>query len=404
MKRPSAAERPSKGLATTDAASTAWVPELTIQHFAPSVIAWQQQHGRRGLPWQGTRDPYRVWMSEVMLQQTQVSTVLKYYDRFLQRFPSVAALAAAPLDEVLAAWSGLGYYRRARFAHQCAQAVVARHDGQFPNTAEKLTSLPGIGRSTAAAIAAFCFGERAAILDGNVKRVLTRVLGFDGDLQRGAQQSKLWAAAEVLLPAQGAVPHQQSAVPNHQSAPPKNQGVAPYTQGLMDLGAGVCLARRPLCAVCPAATLCAARRDGDPERYPVVTKKLVRGARTSVWLLLQQGEQVLLVQRPAAGVWGGLWSLPEFESFDALAVATSGWLGEGELMPTVMHALTHFEWTLHPRRWLLPPQADRSVHAKAVVPNDVAMRWVTLPEALTMGLPTPWRRLLQAQTAPPLFA
>jgi A/G-specific adenine glycosylase len=380
----------AKGAAKADAALPTWVPEPIIRHFAPSVIAWQKQRGRHGLPWQGTRDPYRVWMSEVMLQQTQVSTVLKYYDRFLQRFPSVAALAAATLDEVLAAWSGLGYYRRARFAHQCAQAVVALHGGQFPNTAEKLTSLPGIGRSTAAAVAAFCFGERAAILDGNVKRVLTRVLGFDGDLQRGAEQAKLWAAAEALLPAQGAGPHAK--------------GVEPYTQGLMDLGAGVCLARRPLCAVCPAAALCVARRNGDPERYPVVTKKLVRGARTSVWLWLQQGEQVLLVQRPATGVWGGLWSLPEFESFDALAAATSGWQGEGETMPTVMHALTHFEWTLHPRRWLLPPQVDRSAHAKTVVPGDVATRWVTLPEALTMGLPTPWRRLLQAQTAPPLFA
>jgi A/G-specific adenine glycosylase len=360
-----------------------WVPEATIQHFAPSVIAWQKQHGRHGLPWQGTRDPYRVWLSEVMLQQTQVSTVLNYYDRFLQRFPSVAALAAAPLDDVLAAWSGLGYYRRARFAHQCAQAVVTLHAGQFPNTSEKLTTLPGIGRSTAAAVAAFCFGERAAILDGNVKRVLTRLLGFDDDLQRGAAQTKLWAAAEALLPA---------------------QGVEPYTQGLMDLGAGVCLTRRPLCTVCPAAAQCVARRNGDPERYPVVTNNLVRGARTSVWLWLAQGEHMLLVQRPAAGVWGGLWSLPEFESFDALAAATSGWPGKGEPLPTVLHALTHFEWTLHPRRWTLPPQVDHSALLRTVVPNDAMTRWVTLPAALALGLPTPWRRLLQSQTAPPLFA
>ncbi|MFM8768060.1 MAG: A/G-specific adenine glycosylase, partial [Rubrivivax sp.] len=175
------------------------------------VVAWQRVHGRHGLPWQGTRDPYRVWLSEVMLQQTQVSTVLGYFDRFLQRFPDVQALAAAPLDQVLSLWSGLGYYSRARNLHRCAQAVMALHGGQFPGSSQALAGLPGIGPSTAAAMAAFCFAERAAILDGNVKRVLTRALGFEGDLAQPAQERRLWDLARQLLP---------------------DAGVEAYTQGL----------------------------------------------------------------------------------------------------------------------------------------------------------------------------
>src|SRR5246500_3982182 len=168
--------------------------------FAERVIAWQRSHGRAGLPWQQTRDPYRVWLSEIMLQQTQVTTVLGYYERFLQRFPTVAALAAAPTEEVLAMWSGLGYYARARNLHRCAQTVVERHGGEFPRSAEGIAELPGIGRSTAAAIAAFCFGERVAILDGNVKRVLTRVLAYEGDIAQSASEKALWAIATELLP------------------------------------------------------------------------------------------------------------------------------------------------------------------------------------------------------------
>ena len=201
------------------------------------MIGWQGRHGRHGLPWQGNPDPYRVWLSEVMLQQTQVATVLAYYPRFLARFPDVRALAAAPLDAVLAAWSGLGYYRRARLLHRCAQVVVAEHGGAFPRHAVQLAALPGIGRSTAAAIAAFCFGERAAILDGNVKRVLARAFGIGDDLGTAAGQRALWARAEALLPA---------------------RGIGAYTQGLMDLGATVCLARRPRCDACPLAATCAA--------------------------------------------------------------------------------------------------------------------------------------------------
>ncbi len=352
----------------------------TVPSFSQRVTQWQRTHGRHGLPWQGTQDPYRVWMSEIMLQQTQVATVLAYYARFLNRFATVQALAQAPLDDVLAAWSGLGYYRRARLAHRCAQAVVRDHGGQFPRTRAALEALPGIGRSTAAAIAAFCFGERAAILDGNVKRVLTRHAGFAGDLNRAAEMQRLWSIAEALLPA---------------------RDIEPYTQGLMDLGAEVCLARKPRCLVCPVAADCVARQEGRPERYPVAPSLLKRTARTSVWLCLEQGGRVWLVQRPATGVWAGLWSLPEFSSFEALALATAGWPGTGHAMPTVVHALTHFEWTLHPRRWVLPldVQVEALSPALGCVGEDgqaAPGRWATPAQALDWALPTPWRRLMQS--------
>jgi A/G-specific adenine glycosylase len=310
-----------------------------------------------------------VWLSEIMLQQTQVATVLAYYPRFLERFPDVARLAAAPLDDVLALWSGLGYYGRARHLHRCAQVVVAEHGGRFPTSSAALAALPGIGRSTAAAIAAFCFGERAAILDGNVKRVLTRALGFGADLAEARAERALWAEAEALLP---------------------KDGVGTYTQGLMDLGATVCLARAPRCLVCPLAGTCVARAEGRPEAYPVKTKKLVRRHRTNALLWLVQGDRCWLVQRPARGVWGGLWSLPEWPSLAALREAATGWRGRGEALPAIEHALTHFDWTLEPLRWTLPARAR---------PPVLEGRWFTLDEALALGLPAPIRKLLAAGCA-----
>ena len=341
---------------------------MTRPALAQRVIRWQRAHGRHDLPWQGTRDPYRVWLSEVMLQQTQVNTVLGYYARFLERFPSVQALAAATLDEVYALWSGLGYYSRARNLHRCAQVVMAEHGGAFPAGSEGLAMLPGIGRSTAAAIAAFCFGERAAILDGNVKRVLTRVLGFDGDLASSAEIQRLWVAAEALLPA---------------------RDVDLYTQGLMDLGATVCAARHPACERCPLATDCVARAAGTPERYPVKSRRLRRGQRTNALLWLQQRGQVYLLQRPAQGVWAGLWSLPEFEGIDALTALSAAWPGKGHWLPTFVHTLTHFDWTLDTLAWELPARAK----LPARMPEG---RWMAVEEGLAMGLPAPVRRLLAA--------
>ena len=342
--------------------------------FAARVIDWQRTHGRHALPWQGTRDPYRVWLSEIMLQQTQVATVLGYYERFLQRFPDVRSLAAAPLDEVFALWSGLGYYSRARNLHRCAQAVVAEHGGRFPASSEALAQLPGIGRSTAAAIAAFCFGERVAILDGNVKRVLTRALGFDGDLAVAAQQRDLWAEATRLLP---------------------ERGIESYTQGLMDLGATLCLARSPQCPQCPVRRHCVAAREGTPERYPVKSRTLRRGRREHLWLWLRWRERLWLAQRPATGVWAGLWSLPEFDSAQAFTAASADWPGAGEALPSFTHVLTHLDWTLHPLRWTLPERSS-SARVKAITDALAAGRWFGLDEALAAGLPAPLRKLLMA--------
>ncbi|UUX97792.1 A/G-specific adenine glycosylase [Aquabacterium sp. J223] len=338
------------------------------------MVDWQRRQGRHHLPWQASREPYRVWLSEVMLQQTQVSTVLAYYDRFLERFPDVRALAAAPLDDVLARWSGLGYYSRARNLHRCAQVVVEQHGGAFPTTAAALATLPGIGRSTAAAIAAFCFGERAAILDGNVKRVLTRLLGFGEDLAQPAAERRLWAQAEALLP-------------------PWAADMPAYTQGLMDLGATVCLARRPQCLLCPWQARCIARREGAPERYPVKTRKLKRGRRESSLLWLQRGSTLWLSQRPATGVWAGLWSLPDYASEAELQALTGTWPGEGRPLPAIEHVLTHLDWRLAPWCHRLPDD----VPAAAVLEVEAALppgRWVSCDDALALGLPAPVRKLL----------
>jgi A/G-specific adenine glycosylase len=341
--------------------------------LAGRVVRWQRDHGRHGLPWQGTRDPYRVWLSEVMLQQTQVSTVLGYYARFLERFPDVLALAAAELDEVLALWSGLGYYSRARNLHRCARAVVAGHAGEFPRSSQALATLPGIGRSTAAAIAAFCFGEPAAILDGNVKRVLTRSLGFEGDLAQAAQERALWSLAQALLP---------------------SNGVEAYTQGLMDLGAEVCTLRRPACGRCPLAVDCVARAQGRPEAYPVKTRRLVRGRRENVLLWLQHRGRVWMAPRPPQGVWASLWSLPEWPADDTLARLAQGWPGEGSMAPVIEHALTHFDWTLRPLRWVLPETMAPGELAVIETQLPPGGRWLTHEQALGAGLPAPVRRLL----------
>jgi A/G-specific adenine glycosylase len=387
--------------------------------FAERVIAWQRAHGRAGLPWQLTRDPYRVWLSEIMLQQTQVATVRSYYERFLQRFPGVAALAAAPSEEVLALWSGLGYYARARNLHRCAQAVVAEHGGEFPRSAGQLAELPGIGRSTAAAIAAFCFGERVAILDGNVKRVLTRVLAYEGDIAKSASEKALWAIASDMLPA----------VP---SGAPLHAAMAAYTQGLMDLGATVCTIRKPACDACPAHAMCQGRAGGAPERFPVKTRKLKRGRRAAVLLWLQQRDRVWLVRRADVGVWAQLWSLPEFDSAVALERAVEDWPGTLEWMAPFRHVLTHFDWMLQPLRlaWHgsvaparqreierlgavnvsgagldeaggdVAPAADAATDAApgelSVAPAATEGRWFARADLDSVGIPSPIRKLLDA--------
>ena len=342
--------------------------------FSARLIAWQRVHGRHALPWQRTRDPYRVWLSEVMLQQTQVATVLGYYQRFLERFPDVATLARAPQHEVAALWSGLGYYSRARNLQRCAQLVVSEHGGHFPTRSAALMELPGIGRSTAAAIAAFCFGERVAILDGNVKRVLARVLAFDGDLVRSAAQRALWDEASALLP---------------------ETQIERYTQGLMDLGATLCSAKAPRCLACPVQSLCAASRSATQQRYPVKSAGPKRAKRTHVWLWLRWRDRVWLEQRPDRGIWAGLRSLPEYESGAAFDAASAGWPGSAEALPAFTHTLTHLDWTLRPVRWTLPSGID-SARVSAMVRELPAGDWFNAEGALACGLPAPLRRLLAA--------
>lgn len=318
-----------------------------------------------------------MWLSEVMLQQTQVATVLGYYERFTARMPDVAALAAAGQGDVLALWSGLGYYGRARNLHRCAQVVVNEHGGRFPSTSAGLAALPGIGRSTAAAIAAFCFGERAAILDGNVKRVLARLLAFDGDLAQARNERVLWEHATALLP---------------------ESSIESYTQGLMDLGATICLPRAPLCLLCPVRDLCAAAASGTQERFPVKTRKLKRSVRESVWLEARWRGRVWLVQRGASGIWAGLWSLPEFESLDALHEATRAWPGRSEALAAFKHVLTHLDWHLQPVRWTFPERTPASRTETCLAPWPEG-RWFTLEEALALGLPAPLRKRLETAEA-----
>ena len=339
--------------------------------FATRLVQWQRLHGRHDLPWQGSRDPYRVWLSEIMLQQTQVATVKAYFARFLQRFPDVASLARGSEDEVLGLWSGLGYYSRARNLHRCAQAIVQQHGGVFPQDAATLAELPGIGRSTAAAIAALCYSERVAILDANVRRVVTRVQGFAGDLAQAAQERMLWTLASDLLPAPAAAAADMAA----------------YTQGMMDLGALLCSPRRPQCSQCPVAGVCRAQADGNPEQFPVRTRKLKRSS-LSLYLLQAQTRQgeVFLVRRPNQGIWAGLFCLPVFADEAALRAALpAAARRQLQLQPAFLHVLTHRDLHLHAGRLLLPEAAAL----------DLPGQWVSAQEWPGLGLPAPVRKLLQ---------
>ena len=343
-----------------------------MSEFARTLIQWQSTHGRNDLPWQQNREPYHIWLSEIMLQQTQVDTVIPYYQRFLQRFPDVAALAAAPLDDVLALWSGLGYYARARNLHRAAQLVVSEYDGVFPRSASELIALPGIGRSTAAAIASFCYGERVAILDGNVKRVLARHFGIEGFPGERAVEQNMWALAESLVPEQGA---------------------DIYPQAIMDLGATLCTRSRPLCLHCPVHTSCVARLQGRQAELPTTKVRKAVPQRENAMLVLRAGNQILLEQRPASGIWGGLFSLPELEAGEdapgllqrrfGLSTAAS----PSALTP-MRHSFTHFTLTIQP--WLV------TLEQIPATLNEPTLSWIALDALDTLGLPAPIRRLLES--------
>ncbi len=339
--------------------------------FADTVVAWQKRHGRHDLPWQNTRDAYRIWLSEVMLQQTQVSTVMPYYRRFLKRFPDLATLAQAPLDHVLELWSGLGYYSRGRNLHQAAQTIVADHAGRFPREFQAVLALPGIGRSTAAAICVFAYAGRHPILDGNVKRVLARCFGIAGHPGEAKTLAQLWSKAEEVLPA---------------------DEVEAYTQGLMDIGSAVCVRGKPRCDACPLNRVCVAHTCGRTAELPAPRpRRSLPQRRTRMLVLLHAGE-VMLEKRPATGIWGGLWSLPEIEpGTDVGALCAQRYGAEvaaPEMMPTVAHGFTHFKLDIEPQKIAVLRIAPR-----AAAPGVI---WVALDDALGAAIPAPVRRILTA--------
>jgi len=299
--------------------------------FAPRLLSWFAQHGRHDLPWQQDRSPYRVWVSEIMLQQTQVATVIPYYRRFMARFPDLVALATAPIDEVLHHWSGLGYYARARNLYRAAQVVRDTHGGSLPDDHAALVELPGIGRSTAAAILALARDARHPILDGNVKRVLARWFGVDGFPGEARVGAELWELSEAVTPARRA---------------------ADFTQAIMDLGATLCTPRHPRCDECPLAENCVARREGRTADLPARRRPRKRPQRRVVWLVFRRGEAVLLERRPPSGIWGGLWGFPEFETraaAEATAVARAGAPARAPVvLDHVRHVFTHFELEIEP--------------------------------------------------------
>ncbi|MEO8537563.1 MAG: A/G-specific adenine glycosylase [Betaproteobacteria bacterium] len=341
--------------------------------FAARVVARQHRHGRHDLPWQQGHDAYRTWLSEIMLQQTQVATVLPYYRRFVVEFPEVARLAAAPLERVLELWSGLGYYRRAHHLHAAAVIVTREHHGVFPTDAATLATLPGIGRSTAAAIAAFASAECNAILDGNVKRVLARHQGIAGWSGEPRVHAALWQAAERLVPRDPA-------------------DIRAYTQGVMDIGATVCTRTRPRCDACPVAVDCVARSAQRIAELPAPRPRKAFPRREVTVLMLEWNGAILLERRPALGIWGGLWSLPEIpRETDVTAfvgahlAATAGSL---QWLPPLEHGFTHFALTLHPVRvevlqW--PPAARMP-----------GVEWFGREAALAAAIPAPIRKLLRS--------
>jgi A/G-specific adenine glycosylase len=345
-----------------------------VKSFASRVIHWQRCHGRHALPWQSVvADPYRIWLSEIMLQQTQVATVIPYFERFVSRFPTLPQLAAAHEDEVLALWSGLGYYSRARNLHAAALTIIEHHAGTFPEAAEQITRLPGVGRSTAAAVAALAFGQHCAILDGNVKRVLARhggVVGWPGDKK---VEAELWQLAESRLP----------------SSSLKGTGaIETYTQGMMDLGALVCTRTQPACTDCPLNADCVAYTQHRTRELPAPRpKKILPERQVQMLLLLDRGE-LLLEKRPARGIWGGMWSLPELPIETDPVQHCQAHFGlnaqSQHAMPKLSHSFTHFKLHIQPVQLHLAPRLS----------TPSGLIWLPPADALGAALPTPIRTLV----------
>ncbi len=347
---------------------------LSDEQFGAAVLDWYDRHGRKDLPWQQGITPYRVWVSEIMLQQTQVSTVLGYFDRFMDALPTVQTLASAAEDEVLHLWTGLGYYSRARNLHKTAKLIVAEHDGEFPQSVDRLAELPGIGRSTAGAIASLSMGLRAPILDGNVKRVLARYVAQDGYPGEPKIARQLWEVAERLTP--------QTRV-NH------------YTQAMMDLGATLCTRSKPSCLLCPLKAGCRAHLLGRETEFPVPKpRKTLPQKRTLMPLLANHEGAILLYRRPPTGLWGGLWSLPELDdlaALDPLAERHALQLQQRHELPGLTHTFSHFQLAIEP--WLIRVKSE----ADAVAEPD--WLWYNLATPPRLGLAAPVKTLLKRAAA-----
>ncbi len=342
---------------------------LEAQVFQSQVLGWFDQHGRKDLPWQQPVTPYRVWVSEIMLQQTQVATVIPYFNRFMETFPDVESLASAALDEVLQHWAGLGYYARARNLHKAAKSILER--GDFPNRLQDLTALPGIGLSTAGAILSIAFQQSAPILDGNVRRVFARFCGIEGWSGEAKINQRLWEISAFYTP---------------------KQRVADYTQAMMDLGATVCTRSKPFCLACPVAEFCLAKRDGKTAVLPTPKPSKKIPVKTSVFLLLQDNQQqILLEKRPPQGIWGGLWSLPEFADL----ASARAWCMENNficrdetIFPVQRHTFSHYHLDYTPLLLFIDNPANR------VMESDRQL-WYNFNQIQTLALPAPVTRLLQ---------
>ncbi|HSH07993.1 MAG TPA: A/G-specific adenine glycosylase [Burkholderiales bacterium] len=352
-----------------------------MSRFSRTLVAWQRRAGRHDLPWQGTRDAYRIWLSEIMLQQTQVAAVIPYYERFVARYPDVHSLARATQHDVLRLWSGLGYYARARNLHRAARVVVREYGGRFPDTVDGLAALPGVGRSTAGAIAAFAFGRRAAILDGNVKRLLARCFGVDGYPGAPRVAAQLWSLAESLLP---------------------RRAIETYTQALMDLGATLCTRARPQCVRCPLKAQCVALREARVHRLPAPRPKKRLPLRRETWLVALHDGRVLLERRPAQGLWGGLWAFPRLDRRGSAADAVQRELGTAAAQivrgAAFEHGFTHFRLRVQP--------LECTLAAPAPARRSPRWRWMPIARARRTAQPAPVARLLQAlvsgRRAPPV--
>jgi A/G-specific adenine glycosylase len=337
------------------------------------LLSWFDISGRHDLPWQHPRMPYRVWLSEIMLQQTQVRVVIPYFERFVAALPDLCALAAAPEDDVMALWSGLGYYARARNLHAAAKRCVELHEGDLPRDIEALTALPGIGRSTAGAILSQAWGDPHAILDGNVKRVLARVFGIEGWPGTPANEKTLWAIAESLLPA---------------------DRLADYTQAQMDFGATLCTRHDPACVLCPLQRDCIALRDGRVAELPTPKPGKPLPQRKAVVLLIRDAEdRVLLQRRPPTGIWASLWSLPEAADHDSarrwFEHHLDGDYDDGAARDEIQHGFTHYRLLMHPLAW-------RDIALQARIHDNDTLRWVARDALGTLGIPAPIRSLLHA--------